>query len=37
MPRKALTTEEFVTKAKEIHGNLYDYSLVKYKNSTLEI
>lgn len=24
-------TEEFIKKAKKIHGNLYDYSLVKYK------
>lgn len=32
MPGK-LTTEEFVQKAKEIHGDKYDYSKVDYKNS----
>ena len=26
------TTEEFIEKSKEIHGNLYDYSLVEYIN-----
>lgn len=29
---KKLTTEEFIQKSKEIHGNKYDYSLVDYKN-----
>lgn len=28
-----LTREEFIEKAKAIHGNLYDYSLSKYDNS----
>lgn len=28
-PRK-LTTEEFITKAREIHGTRYDYSKVEY-------
>lgn len=28
------TTEEFIEKAKEIHGNYYDYSNVKYINLT---
>jgi hypothetical protein len=28
--RKNLTKEEFVTKAKQIHGDLYDYSLFNY-------
>ena len=32
MPKK-LTTEEFIKKAKEIHGNKYDYSLVDYKGA----
>ena len=32
MPRK-LTTEEFIEKAKKIHGDKYDYSKVEYKNS----
>ena len=27
-----MTTEEFIKKAKEIHGDKYDYSLVEYKN-----
>ena len=30
MPKK-ITTEIFIKKAKQIHGNKYDYSLVKYK------
>jgi hypothetical protein len=32
-----LTKEEFVKKAKEVHGDRYDYSKVKYKNNTTEI
>ena len=28
---KKLTTEEFIKRAKEIHGDKYDYSLVEYK------
>jgi hypothetical protein len=31
------STEEFVIKAKEIHGNKYDYSLVDYKKSNDKI
>jgi hypothetical protein len=31
MPKK-LTTEEFILKSKEIHGDKYDYSLVNFKN-----
>ena len=27
------TTEEFIQKAREIHGNKYDYSKVKYINN----
>ncbi len=30
--KMALTTETFIKKAHEIHGDKYDYSLVKYKN-----
>jgi hypothetical protein len=38
MPRK-LTTEDFIMKAKLIHGDKYDYSLVKYhfNNEKIEI
>lgn len=32
-----LTTEDFIKKAKIIHKNKYDYSKVKYKNSSTEI
>ena len=28
----AYTTEDFIKKAKQVHGDKYDYSLVKYKN-----
>ena len=34
---KKLTTEEFIKKAKEIHGDKYDYSLVDYKNSHIKV
>ena len=30
--KKRLTKEEFIERAKEIHGNKYDYSKVEYKN-----
>ena len=30
---KKLTTEEFIKRAKEIHGDKYDYSKVNYKNA----
>lgn len=30
---KHCTTEQFIEKAKKVHGNKYDYSLVDYKNS----
>lgn len=36
MPKK-LTTEEFIKKAKEIHGDKYDYSKVTYVNSRTKI
>ena len=32
-----LTTEEFIYKAKQIHGNKYDYSLVDYKRTDEKI
>lgn len=32
MSRKALTTEEFISKAKLVHGDKYDYSLSQYIN-----
>jgi len=31
MNGKQLTTNEFIDRAKEIHGDLYDYSLVEYR------
>jgi len=34
---KKLTTEEFIKRAKEIHGDKYDYSLVDYKNSKTKV
>ena len=36
MPKK-ITTESFIEKAKQIHGNKYDYSKVKYVNSTTKV
>lgn len=30
---QTMTSEDFIEKAKQIHNNLYDYSLVKYQNS----
>lgn len=30
---KKLTTEEFIKRAKEVHGDKYDYSKVEYKNN----
>ncbi len=32
-----LTTESFIAKAKEIHGDKYDYSLVEYKKSRFKV
>lgn len=29
---KAKTTEQFIIEAKEVHGDKYDYSKVKYSN-----
>lgn len=34
---KRLTTNEFVEKAKLVHGDKYDYSLVEYKNNKSKI
>ena len=34
---KKLTTEEFIKKAKKIHGNKYDYSKVEYINNRTKI
>ena len=31
------TTEQFITKAKRVHGARYDYSLIKYKNRSTKI
>jgi hypothetical protein len=31
--RKKLNTKEFIKRAREVHGDTYDYSLVDYKNS----
>ena len=31
------TTEEFIENAIYIHGNVYDYSLVKYKNNNTKV
>ena len=34
---KILTTEEFIKKAKNVHGDLYDYSKVDYENSQKKV
>ena len=34
---KKLTTEEFIEKARDVHGDRYDYSLTEYKNKTEKI
>jgi very-short-patch-repair endonuclease len=34
---KKLTTEEFIKRAKEVHGDKYDYSLVDYKNMDTKV
>lgn len=33
----SLSLEEFINKAKEVHGNKYDYSKVEYKNNRTKI
>lgn len=37
MSTKKLTTEEFINRVKEIHGNKYDYSNVNYINSKTKV
>lgn len=34
---RALTTEEFINRAKEVHGNKYDYSKVEYVNCDTKV
>ena len=34
---KKLTTEEFIQKARDVHGDKYDYSKVEYVNSTTKV
>lgn len=34
---KRLTTQEFIEKAKKVHGDKYDYSKVKYVNSVTKV
>jgi hypothetical protein len=31
------TTEEFISEAKKVHGDRYDYSLVDYKNGNIDV
>ena len=35
--RITMTTEEFINKAREVHGDKYDYSKVKYVNATTKV
>ena len=34
---KRLTTEEFIEKAKKVHGDRYNYSKVEYKNNCIKV
>jgi len=34
---KRLTTEQFIKKARAVHGDKYDYSLVDYKNAKIKV
>lgn len=34
---ESLTTEEFIQRAKTIHGNSFDYSKVNYINSSTKV
>ena len=34
---RKLTTEEFIKRAREVHGDKYDYSKVEYVNSRTKI
>ena len=36
MPKK-LTTEDFISKSIKIHGNIFDYSLLEYKNNQSKV
>ncbi len=35
--KKKLTTQEFLTRAKTVHGNKYDYSKVEYKGAVTKV
>jgi len=35
--RKRLTTDEFIKRAKQMHGNRYDYSQTKYTNNLVNV
>lgn len=35
--KRTLTNEEFISKAKEVHGDRYDYSEVNYKNTNTKV
>lgn len=37
MSRKRLTTEEFIARAREVHGGKYDYSLVEYVDAHTKV
>ena len=37
MPSKKLTTDEFIEKAKKVHGDKYDYSEVEYINTSTKV
>ena len=34
---KKITTEEFINRAKKVHGDKYDYSKVEYKNAHTKV
>ena len=36
-PHNLINTKEFIKRAISVHGNKYDYSLVKYKDSTIKV
>ncbi len=37
MPKKRLTKDEFIKRAKKVHGDKYDYSDVDYINSKTKV
>ena len=37
MPNSGISTEEFIAKAREIHGNKYDYSKTVYKDTKTKV